>query len=311
VLGDALTGAYTKSQARQEAQHDAECQKSALCRYSDWISLGLGIALAVGCGIATAGVAAVGCFVAAGAVTEVANQSMQNNIHSFDDVLMSAAVGGARGLLDALSGGVGGKVATAIAEKVVSKVGTKVAATLGGALGGATGAGLYDFATTGSVNLGNLALGAAFGAGAGYAGAKLASGKGAKRRGDGDGDATPARRVVEGGRPDGESALAGHGLHRLANGNFIVPDGTEVAVYAPYGRQLDDAAGFRVESGDETMKPVRVYRSGESMPNYTLLPPGDLRIRANSITVTEETKLSDLLEPNMGRCHWAACSLIR
>jgi hypothetical protein len=98
---------------------------------------------------------------------------MQNNIHSIDDVLTAVVVGGARGLLDAVSGGVGGKVATAIGEKIATKVGTKVAATLGGAVGGAAAAGLYDLATTGSINLGNVALGAAFGAAAGYAGAKF------------------------------------------------------------------------------------------------------------------------------------------
>ncbi|MGN9766575.1 putative adhesin [Micromonospora sp. SD12] len=119
----------------------------------------------------------------------------------------------------------------------------------------------------------------------------------------------PPRRVVEGGRPDGETVFAGHAKHELSNGNVKVPEGTRVAVYAPYSKTLDDAQGFAVESGSPWMNPVRTYKSGESMPNFTLMPPSGLRIRANSVTVSGPTLLADLLGPNMGTCHWAACSV--
>ncbi|MFI5837254.1 LamG-like jellyroll fold domain-containing protein [Micromonospora sp. NPDC051300] len=122
---------------------------------------------------------------------------------------------------------------------------------------------------------------------------------------------TPARKVVQGGRPDGQTVFAGHGEHSLSSGNFIVPDGTEVAVYARYGSQLSDSQGFAVESGTSSIDPLRVYRSGESMPNFTLKPPSGLRIRANSETVTKPTLLSDLVGPDMGTCHWAACGGVR
>jgi hypothetical protein len=44
------------------------------------------------------------------------------------------------------------------------------------------------------------------------------------------------------------------------------------------------------------------------VPDYTLSPllPGQ-SWGGNSIKVTEPTLLSDLLQPGMGTCHWAAC----
>ncbi|SCL69514.1 DNRLRE domain-containing protein [Micromonospora peucetia] len=137
--------------------------------------------------------------------------------------------------------------------------------------------------------------------------------KGAKisksTRADSASTPAPPRRVVEGGRADGEIVFSGHSKHKLSSGNVTVPEGTKVAVYAPYSKTLDDAQGFAVESGSPWMKPVRTYKSGESMPNFTLLPPSGLRIRANSVTVQGPTLLGDLLRPNMGTCHWAACSV--
>jgi putative adhesin Stv-like protein len=43
------------------------------------------------------------------------------------------------------------------------------------------------------------------------------------------------------------------------------------------------------------------------MPNYTLGPPHGLNIQGNPITVTGDTQLSQLVQPNMGSTHWAAC----
>jgi hypothetical protein len=47
------------------------------------------------------------------------------------------------------------------------------------------------------------------------------------------------------------------------------------------------------------------------VPNYTLKAPNGLAIRSNSATVEDATLLSDLLQPNMGVCHWAACTNVR
>ncbi|MEV7230965.1 putative adhesin [Polymorphospora sp. NPDC051019] len=72
-----------------------------------------------------------------------------------------------------------------------------------------------------------------------------------------------------------------------------------------------DSRGFAVEGGKEWVRAMKTYFSGESMPNYTLLPPSNLIIRAGSKTVDTPTRLSELLVPNMGTCHWAACSVVR
>ncbi|MGW4500461.1 putative adhesin [Micromonospora sp. NPDC004336] len=121
----------------------------------------------------------------------------------------------------------------------------------------------------------------------------------------------PPKAIMPGGRPDGEVVFAGHGKHDTANGNFTVPEGTEIAVYVPYSKKLMDTDAFRVESGRSSPAPVKIYRSGESMPNFTLLPASGLRVREGSKRVSEPTLLSTLVKPDMGTCHWAACSVVR
>jgi hypothetical protein len=49
------------------------------------------------------------------------------------------------------------------------------------------------------------------------------------------------------------------------------------------------------------------FRAGEQIQDYTLHPPDGLNVVGSPITVTGPTQLSDLLQPNMGACHWAAC----
>ncbi|WP_407646170.1 putative adhesin [Actinacidiphila oryziradicis] len=59
---------------------------------------------------------------------------------------------------------------------------------------------------------------------------------------------------------------------------------------------------------------VETFGPGDSVPNYTLSPLGTRRdnglpftYRQGSIVVDEDTLLSDILQPNMGVCHWVAC----
>ncbi len=172
VFGDALQAAYGKSEARAGAQKAAECQKSFVCRNAEWITV-IGFALAVGCGVVTAGAAAAACFVTVGAVTSVAKDAAQGNIHSIDDVIYSAAKGGGSGLLDATTGGVGGKLAGLVVKEAATRAGAKLVTTAGGAIAGGASSALYDLATTGDVNLANLALGVGFGAAGGLAFNKL------------------------------------------------------------------------------------------------------------------------------------------
>jgi hypothetical protein len=39
-----------------------------------------------------------------------------------------------------------------------------------------------------------------------------------------------------------------------------------------------------------------------------LYPPEGLTVKGNPFTVSEPTRVSDLLHPDMGSCQWAACT---
>ncbi|WP_368862035.1 putative adhesin [Catenulispora pinistramenti] len=120
--------------------------------------------------------------------------------------------------------------------------------------------------------------------------------------------------VFQGGRSDGEVVFSGHGAW---NSNIFgrytttrVPDGTSVAVYTENGATIDDLSAFLIEAGASDAPPlVRMYGPGDRMPNFTLYPPEGLTIFSRSKTVSDPTKLSDLLQSNMGTCHWAACAV--
>jgi RHS repeat-associated protein len=121
-----------------------------------------------------------------------------------------------------------------------------------------------------------------------------------------------ARRTVQDvramGRPDGELVLSGHGGIRAGDGTAVtVPEGTSVAMYSEHGVPISDRLGNMIETGNPT--PLEVYGPGELLPDYTSYPPSNLNIMGTprNVTVTSPTQLSDLLRPNMGRVHWAAC----
>jgi len=59
--------------------------------------------------------------------------------------------------------------------------------------------------------------------------------------------------------------------------------------------------------GDVSSVDKWTYRSGEKVPNYTLLPGDDLDIKGSPLIVDKPTLLSDLLTPGKGDCKWAAC----
>jgi hypothetical protein len=115
-----------------------------------------------------------------------------------------------------------------------------------------------------------------------------------------------AAQVLPGGRVDGEIVFAGHGVYRVGDGAVTVPEGTTLKVYAEHGDTIEDSLGLAIEAGDDVV-PVRTYGPGEVVPDYTLKTPDDLVILEGSVAVTESTRLSALLEPDMGVCHWAAC----
>lgn len=89
---------------------------------------------------------------------------------------------------------------------------------------------------------------------------------------------------------------------------MTIPEGTTVVTYAPGDATLSDEDGYDVEGG----VPVPVYDTfgpSSSMPDYTLDKPNGLHIYSNSITTNYPRNLSELLSPNMGTVHWAACTV--
>ncbi|MFK4224076.1 putative T7SS-secreted protein [Streptomyces sp. NPDC019890] len=121
-----------------------------------------------------------------------------------------------------------------------------------------------------------------------------------------------ASRVLKGGRPDGETVLAGHGYIEVGAGEVVVPPGTNLSFYVSHGERIPGLNGVAVEGGSYPGAAVETFGPGDRIPNYTLAPPeakgaGGFTVYENSRTVAQRTMLSDLLKPDMGNVHWAAC----
>ncbi|MEU5277133.1 RHS repeat-associated core domain-containing protein [Streptomyces asoensis] len=110
-------------------------------------------------------------------------------------------------------------------------------------------------------------------------------------------------------RSDGEVVLHGHGSYNPANGNVVIPEGTSLAFYGQHGFTITRQKGITISGpGGPRLSPVEVAGQGDVVPNYTLSPLGPgFTFRSGSTVVEAPALLSDLLEPNMGQCHWAAC----
>ena len=109
--------------------------------------------------------------------------------------------------------------------------------------------------------------------------------------------------------PSGPTIFSGHGGHDPSDGTVTVPEGTSVTVYSEYGATISDRLGNQVETGGDLSNVYsQTFGPGEEMPNYTLYPPDGLNIQGDPVTVDKATPLSDLLQPDMGDCRWAACT---
>ncbi|BCJ74956.1 type IV secretion protein Rhs [Catellatospora sp. IY07-71] len=115
------------------------------------------------------------------------------------------------------------------------------------------------------------------------------------------------KQVRPGGHPLGHIVFAGHGTWEEADGYIKVPPGTRLVVYIEHGDTIKDKAAGKIEVGRLNTQVVRIYEPGEIIENYTLHPPKGLIVYSGSKTVRKPTKLSELLEENLGTCHWAAC----
>ena len=117
-----------------------------------------------------------------------------------------------------------------------------------------------------------------------------------------------------------ETVFSGHGGYEMigkglnytiGSGITTVPEGTSVTVYSKFGTTISDSLGNAIETNTVPKGTFfKTYSSGSRMPNFTLYPPEGLVIKGNPITVSQPTRLDNLLKPNMGNCHWAACSSI-
>lgn len=106
--------------------------------------------------------------------------------------------------------------------------------------------------------------------------------------------------------PQKATILSGHGGWK--SGALVVPKGTKLHFYSEHGATITDRLGNVIETnGDLSKVYKRTYSEGEVVHNYTLYPPGNLNIKGGT-TVQTPTKLSELLKPNMGDVHWAACT---
>ncbi|MFD8868265.1 putative T7SS-secreted protein [Streptomyces sp. NPDC059590] len=108
------------------------------------------------------------------------------------------------------------------------------------------------------------------------------------------------------GRPDNETVFAGHGGIREGDTSMVkVPEGTEVAVYTEHGGYITGPKAYDIEAANPT--PTTTFKPGQYIEDYSLFPPDGISPSGSAIVVAEETRLSDLLKPHMGRVHWAAC----
>ncbi|WP_146108040.1 RHS repeat-associated core domain-containing protein [Actinokineospora auranticolor] len=147
----------------------------------------------------------------------------------------------------------------------------------------------------------------AVGGAAGWAGKKIMQGASKGVRGvRSSAGHSQADNVIPGGRSDGETVFSGHGYFDEENGEAVVPEGTTLHMYTKHGGFVDDDDIIPVEMGAR-VKPTETFRPGDRLPNYTLDSPDELWVVSGSYTVDGPTLLSELLRPNMGICHWAAC----
>jgi hypothetical protein len=108
------------------------------------------------------------------------------------------------------------------------------------------------------------------------------------------------------------TVFSGHGFWKKSDGVITVPEGTTLTVYVMTGETMDDHFGQAIELNVDLTKVFKyTFRPGMTVPNLTLTPPNGLKLMGNPKTVDSPTLLKDLLKPNMGDTHWAACFTVK
>ncbi|MCK9894824.1 putative adhesin [Frankia sp. AgB32] len=250
-------------------------------------------------------------------------------------ILIGAATSGGIGLvtghfdpravaIGGIAGAVGGGVGQGTSRLLSAGGSYLAAAGSGAAAGGAEDLAAQQLAHPGHVNLTELAISSGTGGLAG-AGGRVFARRAPLTRGDPrSGDAVPSAA----GGTDPPSApprpvFAGHGQIRPGDASTVtIPEGTSLTMYIRHGERLRDDVGYAIETNDtETIKIFEwmgpefyekmTYPAGSSIPDYSLLPGPNLHIAPTSRIVDRPTRLSELLEPNMGDWHWAACRAVQ
>jgi hypothetical protein len=104
------------------------------------------------------------------------------------------------------------------------------------------------------------------------------------------------------------TTISGHGAYYAIDGYIIVPHGTTITIYAEHGSSITDELGNLIESGGDTSRVyARTFHPGEKMPNYTIYPPDGLNIVGAPRIVATPTRLTELIEADMGDVHLAIC----
>jgi hypothetical protein len=121
---------------------------------------------------------------------------------------------------------------------------------------------------------------------------------------------SPNLTVSDPGNVEGDGVtISGHGGYEPGNGFTFVPGGTTVTAYAEHGSTITDALGNLIETGGDTSRVYsKTFYPGESIADYTIYPPDGLNIMGTPRTVLVPTRLSELLNENMGQVHLAVCT---
>jgi len=107
---------------------------------------------------------------------------------------------------------------------------------------------------------------------------------------------------------DHRMIISGHGAYYSIDGYIIVPEGTTITIYAEHGSSITDELGNLIESGGDTSRLFsRTFHPGETVPNYTIYPPDGLNVVGAPRIVATPTRLTELIEADMGDVHLAIC----
>ncbi len=123
-------------------------------------------------------------------------------------------------------------------------------------------------------------------------------------------DSGPASQVDgEANSGPGGTVFSGHGSYFPVNGTTVVPEGTSITFYSEHGGTITNGLGNAIETGKNVSDIFqRSFGPGSEIPNYTLHPPGNLKLQGSPFTVSTDATLDSLLQPGMGNVCWAACT---